>query len=76
MPSNSMFRRHFLTSTLAATGLAALPLPALALNESQARALIDRDEMDAEAVARRAMKIAAGICIYTNENITFESIGE
>lgn len=43
---------------------------------SAARALIDRDEMDAEAVARRAMKIAADICIYTNENITLESIGE
>ncbi|WP_425407078.1 ATP-dependent protease subunit HslV [Hwanghaeella sp.] len=42
---------------------------------SAARALIDRDDMDAEAVARRAMKIAADICIYTNENVTLESIG-
>ena len=42
---------------------------------SAARALIDRDDMDAEAVARRAMKIAADICIYTNENVTIESIG-
>ena len=39
-----------------------------------ARALIDRDDMDAEAVARRAMKIAAGICVYTNENVTLESL--
>ena len=41
---------------------------------SAARALADRDDMDAEAIARRAMAIAAGICIYTNENITLESI--
>ncbi len=41
---------------------------------SAARALIDRDDMDAEAIARRAMSIAAGICIYTNENVTLESL--
>ncbi len=39
-----------------------------------ARALIDRDDMEAEAVARKAMEIAAGICIYTNENVVLESI--
>ena len=39
-----------------------------------ARALIDRPEMDAEAVARRAMAIAAGICVYTNENIVLEKL--
>ncbi len=39
-----------------------------------ARALIDRDDMDAEAIARRAMKIAADICIYTNDSITLESL--
>jgi len=37
-----------------------------------ARALVDRDDLDAEAIARRAMKIAAGICIYTNESVTVE----
>ena len=37
-----------------------------------ARALVDRPDMDAEAIARRAMKIAAGICVYTNENLTVE----
>ncbi|OUR76210.1 HslU--HslV peptidase proteolytic subunit [Alphaproteobacteria bacterium 46_93_T64] len=41
---------------------------------SAARALIDLDDMDAEAVARKAMKIAADICVYTNENVTLESI--
>jgi ATP-dependent HslUV protease subunit HslV len=37
-----------------------------------ARALIDREDMDAEAIARRAMRIAAQICVYTNENLTVE----
>jgi len=41
---------------------------------SAARALVDLDELDAEAIARKAMKIAAGICIYTNENIIIESL--
>lgn len=39
-----------------------------------ARALIDLDAMTAEDIARRAMQIAAGICVYTNENVTVESI--
>ena len=37
-----------------------------------ARALIERDDMEAEAIARRAMEIAAGICVYTNNNVTVE----
>jgi ATP-dependent HslUV protease subunit HslV len=39
-----------------------------------ARALIDLPDFDAEAVARKALKIAAGICVYTNENVILESI--
>ena len=39
-----------------------------------AGALADRDDMSAEDIARRAMKVAADICIYTNENITLESL--
>ncbi len=39
-----------------------------------ARALIDVDGLDAEAIARKAMIIAAGICIYTNDNIVLESL--
>ena len=39
-----------------------------------ARALICNDAMDAENVARRAMTIAAGICIYTNDKITLEKL--
>ncbi|MNL69203.1 ATP-dependent protease subunit HslV [compost metagenome] len=40
-----------------------------------ARALIDENsEMDAEQIARKAMKIAADICVYTNGNLTIESL--
>ncbi|MSO77775.1 MAG: ATP-dependent protease subunit HslV [Alphaproteobacteria bacterium] len=39
-----------------------------------ARALMPVDGLDAEAVARRAMAIAAQICIYTNDNIVIESL--
>jgi ATP-dependent HslUV protease subunit HslV len=41
-----------------------------------ARALLDLDNMDAEAIVRKAMKIAADICIYTNENLTLEVLGQ
>ncbi|MEQ8814924.1 MAG: ATP-dependent protease subunit HslV [Thalassobaculum sp.] len=41
---------------------------------SAARALADRDDMDAEAIARKAMAIAADICIYTNDRVTLESL--
>jgi len=39
-----------------------------------ARALVDRDDMDAEAIARRAMDVAAEICVYTNANIIIEKL--
>jgi ATP-dependent HslUV protease subunit HslV len=38
-----------------------------------ARALIDTDA-DAEMIARKAMAIAADICIYTNDNVTLEQL--
>ena len=38
-----------------------------------ARALYDTD-LDAEQIARRAMKVAADICVYTNENLTIETL--
>jgi ATP-dependent HslUV protease subunit HslV len=38
-----------------------------------ARALADSD-LDAEQIARKAMKVAADICVYTNENLTIESL--
>jgi ATP-dependent HslUV protease, peptidase subunit HslV len=39
-----------------------------------ARALARHTEMDAARLALEAMKIAAGICIYTNEAILVESL--
>lgn len=38
-----------------------------------ARALIDSD-LSAEAIVRKAMDIAADICIYTNRNLTIETL--
>ncbi|MFZ1681102.1 MAG: ATP-dependent protease subunit HslV [Rhizobiaceae bacterium] len=40
-----------------------------------ARALVDTD-MDAETIARRAMAIAAEICVYTNSSIVLEMLDE
>jgi ATP-dependent HslUV protease subunit HslV len=39
-----------------------------------ARALIDIDGLEAEDIARRAMAIAADICVYTNTNLTIETL--
>ena len=39
-----------------------------------ARALIAHTDMSAKDVAVEAMKIAAGICIYTNDQITVETL--
>jgi ATP-dependent HslUV protease subunit HslV len=41
---------------------------------SAARALIDIDGLDAEAIARKSMAVAGDICIYTNDNVTVEAI--
>jgi len=38
-----------------------------------ARALIDQP-LDAEAIARKAMAIAAQICVYTNDKVTIETL--
>lgn len=39
-----------------------------------ARALIDIEGLEAEEIARKAMSIAAGICIYTNDKLTIETL--
>jgi ATP-dependent HslUV protease subunit HslV len=39
---------------------------------SAARALMSVDGLSAEEIARRAMKIASDICVYTNTNVTME----
>ena len=39
-----------------------------------ARALMSVEGLSAEEIARRAMKIAAEICVYTNNNVILETI--
>jgi ATP-dependent HslUV protease subunit HslV len=40
---------------------------------SAARALVDYED-DAEKIARRAMAVAAELCVYTNDRVTVETI--
>ena len=39
-----------------------------------ARALAEVEDWDAERIARKAMEVAAGICVYTNTSIVVESL--
>ncbi len=41
---------------------------------SAARALIDIDGLSADDVAKKAMGIAADICVFTNTNLTIETL--
>jgi len=41
---------------------------------SAARALADNTDMTAEDIARKAMQIAADICVYTNSNFIVETL--
>ena len=40
-----------------------------------ARALVAHSDLDAAAIAREALGIAADICVYTNREITIETLG-
>ena len=40
--------------------------------QAAARALLENTELDAEAIVRRSLAIAADLCIYTNQNIAVE----
>ncbi len=40
-----------------------------------ARALVNHSDLDALDVAKAAMGIAADICVYTNHNLTIETLG-
>jgi len=42
--------------------------------QAAAKALTENTELDVTEILERAMKIAAGICIYTNENIYIEEL--
>ena len=39
-----------------------------------ARALLQHTDMDAAKIAGEALRVAASICIYTNDNITVETL--
>lgn len=41
---------------------------------SAARALLDIDALDAETIARKAMAVAADICVFTNANVIVEKL--
>ncbi len=41
-----------------------------------ARALYQETDYDAETIARKALKIASEICVFTNDNIRCETVGE
>ncbi len=42
--------------------------------QAAATALVLHSDLDAEAIARSALEIAASICVFTNQNITIEKI--
>jgi ATP-dependent HslUV protease subunit HslV len=44
--------------------------------QAAAQALLEHTELDARTIVEQALKIAAGICIYTNENLTFEELAD
>lgn len=41
-----------------------------------ARAMIENTQMDARGIAEKAMGIAADICVYTNNTLTIETLGD
>jgi len=42
--------------------------------QAAAKGLLENTELSAAEIAEKALKIAGGICIYTNENITLETL--
>lgn len=42
---------------------------------SAARALFDETELNPESIVRKSMAVAASICVYTNDQLTVETIG-
>ena len=40
-----------------------------------ARALYQETDFDAETIAKKALKIASEICVFTNDNIRCETVG-
>jgi ATP-dependent HslUV protease subunit HslV len=42
--------------------------------QAAARALLENTELDAGAIVEQALGIAADICVYTNRNLTIETL--
>ncbi len=42
--------------------------------QAAARALIENTDLDSETIARKALEIAASICVFTNDHITVERV--
>jgi ATP-dependent HslUV protease subunit HslV len=42
--------------------------------QAAAQALLEHTELDARTIVEQALKIAAGICIYTNGNLSLEEL--
>ena len=42
--------------------------------QAAARALLENTELDAAAIVEKALGIAADICVYTNRNLTIETL--
>ncbi|MDJ0778627.1 MAG: ATP-dependent protease subunit HslV [Gammaproteobacteria bacterium] len=42
--------------------------------QAAARAMLDTTELDAREIVERGLQIAGSICVYTNQNHTFEEI--
>ena len=38
--------------------------------------LVDNTDLDAETIVRKSLEIASSICVFTNDNITVEKLGE
>ena len=42
--------------------------------QSAARALLDNTDLDARSIVQKSLNIAANICVYTNHNLTIETL--
>jgi len=42
--------------------------------QAAARALLENSDLDAETIVRKALEIAASICVYTNNNTVLETL--
>lgn len=45
-----------------------------AFAQAAAKALYDNTDLDARQILEKSLKIASGICIYTNDNLTIEEL--